>query len=133
MLQPQHRRPAPPAGVSWPLSWLSAWREKRFTCECCHRLLKLHAEVLARHPALAGWPLYKQIVVQHVGGDLDGAEVLLQRAQESFASWPVSRDLIFRDVVHYLAVSELLARHSDTPWLQASVGRSVEAAIPRHL
>lgn len=133
MLQPQHRRPAPPAVVSWLLSWLSAWREKRFTCDCCRRLLKLHAEVLAREPALAGWPLYKEIVVRHLGGDQDGAEALLQRAQESFASWPVSRALIFRDVVHYLAVSELLARHSDMPWLHTSVGRSVEAAIPRHL
>jgi hypothetical protein len=113
--------------------WLRAWRERRFASACCRDLLKLHQALLAREPGLAGTALYRQLVMTRSGGDAGAADQLLQRAEESFANWPVTRALGLRDLVHYIAVSEYLATHGGSPWMHANIKRVVDAAIPSRL
>jgi hypothetical protein len=65
--------------------------------------------------------------------DPESAEALLERAEESFAAWPARRTLRFRDVVHLIAVSEFLASHGDSSWIQTNMGREVASQIPANL
>ena len=67
------------------------------------------------------------------GNDTVTADAILRIAEESFATWPVSRDLNFRDVVHYLAVSEFLASHPDSRWVHTDMRRIVQSSIPHEL
>jgi hypothetical protein len=43
------------------------------------------------------------------------------------------RALIFRDVVHFLAVSEFLTSHGDTQWIHENMAREVQSQIPHTL
>jgi hypothetical protein len=110
-----------------------AWHEHRFTLQCCRDLLALHSRVLASHPGLAGLALYRQIVATHVGGDLATAEQVLQQAEESYSVWPTPRSLSFRDVVHYLAASALVASQPGKHWVSGDIQHIVQASIPHEL
>jgi YHS domain-containing protein len=112
---------------------LRAWRERRFARLCCRELLRLHKSIAARHPELAGDRLYRQVVAARIGGDPGAADAVIERAARSYAIWPVERALTFRDVVHYLAVSEFMASRRGTPWVHAGMKRVVDASIPAHL
>jgi YHS domain-containing protein len=112
---------------------LTAWRERHAATSCCRELLQLYHTVAAEHPGLAGMALYRQVVMARTGHDASTADSILRLAEESFSSWPVSRDLNFRDVVHYLAVSEFLASHPESRWIQADMRRIVQSSIPHNL
>jgi len=112
---------------------LAAWRERHFATVCCRDLLKLYHTVAAQRPNLARTDLYRQIVVERTDSDNTAADTILRLAEESFASWPVSRELNFRDVVHYLAVSEFLDTHKGSRWVHADMRRIVNSAIPHDL
>ena len=114
-------------------TFMAAWSERRFAAECCRELLKLHQVVSASHSDLAGVALYRLVVAAHVGSDLTVAESLLQRAQESYALWPVQRALTFRDVAHYLAVSGYWALHRGRRWICSDIRRVIDSSIPKHL
>jgi hypothetical protein len=95
--------------------------------------LKLYGIVAASHPRLRGRDLYRKIVIARTHSDEASAETLLDQAEESFAAWPTRRDLKFVDVVHFIAVSEFLASHGNSPWIYANMGREVESQIPGSL
>lgn len=62
-------------------------------------------------PDLAGAALYVEIVKRR-GALSDGSpESVVWRAAESFADWPVERQLTLRDVACYLALIETAVRH----------------------
>ena len=114
-------------------NFFAAWRERRFAAEYCRLLMSVHQKVAASHADLAGLELYRLVVAAHIGCDPSLTDALLHRAQESYAMWPVPRELTFRDVVHYLAVSGYWALHDGQRWICSDVRRVVEASIPRHL
>jgi hypothetical protein len=114
-------------------SFFTAWNERRFAAEYCRRLMRVQQTVAASHPGLAGMDLYRLVVAEHVGSDPGSTEALLDRAQESYALWPVPRALTFRDVVHYLAVSSYWALHHGQRWICSDIRRVVDSSIPRHL
>jgi YHS domain-containing protein len=120
------------AGAQGPFSWLLAWRERRFANACARDMLRLRSEFASRYPELKGPSLYRRVAAARVGDDL-AAEAVLQHAKQSFAIWPVERELTFRDVVHYLAVQEFVAAHPDARWVVADMKRVVDAVIPAHL
>ena len=113
-------------------SWLHTWRERRFAAACARQMLALHRKLSTSYPELKGPSLYRRVVAARVGDDL-AAEAVLQHAQQSFAIWPVERALTFRDVVHYLAVSEFTAKHVGARWVVADMKHIVDAMIPQHL
>lgn len=116
-----------------PFQVLRAWRERRLAARCCRRLLGLYETVAAEHPQLIGSSLYLEVVAMHNGCDASAAQDVLRDAEQSYAIWPVERELNFRDVVHYLAVSEIFAADSASPWAQANVKRIVDGSIPHRL
>jgi YHS domain-containing protein len=115
------------------MGWLLAWRERRFTAQCCRELLELHANVTGGQPNLAGPNLYRTIVMNRTGVDLAAANAVLESAEQSFTAWPVSRELTFRDIVHYLVVSEFVATHAGSRWITIDMKRVVHASIPQRL
>jgi YHS domain-containing protein len=141
LAQPEPAMPSwvtlPPAealdGPRGLLSWWLSRREHRFAAECSRQMLVLHAEVHARHPNLAGTALYRRIVAARLPGNEPTANAVLQLAQQSFAIWPVERELNFRDLVHYLAVTQYLAEHPGSRWIRADVKRVVESLVPAGL
>lgn len=113
--------------------WWWVWHERRFTVRRCRELLHLLHQVAEQHPGLSGLPLYRQLLAAHLAGDAASVEAALARAEESFARWPVSRELQFRDVAHYLSVAEYLALHTGRPHLQSDIRRVVDETIPGDL
>jgi YHS domain-containing protein len=111
----------------------SPMREKREAYRLSDDLLQLHRDMSAMNPGLRGRELYREVVLAYTGVSSQQANAFLDQAEESFASWPVSRPLNFADVVHYLVVSDLLAVSATSPWLRASVGRIVSKRIPSNL
>lgn len=120
-------------GGHGPFSWLLAWRERRFAAQCARDMLKLHHSLSSRYPELKGQSLYRRVVAARLNDDDLAAEAVLQHAEQSFAIWPVERALNFRDVVHYLAVSQFMAKHHGARWVYADMRRIVDALIPQHL
>lgn len=113
--------------------WWRGWHERRFAARRCREILHLLRQVAEQQPGLSGLPLYRQVVAAHLAGDAASVEAVLARAEESFARWPVSRALQFRDIAHYLAVAEYLALHAGRRHLQSDIRRVVDATIPGDL
>jgi YHS domain-containing protein len=112
---------------------LFPWRERRFARRVSRELLKLYWIVSASHPDLKGRDLYRKIVIARTRADPEAAEALIDQAEESFATWPARRTLMFCDVVHFLAVSEFLASHGNSLWIHANMGREIASQIPHNL
>ncbi len=112
---------------------LLAWRERRFARGVCRDMLRRHAETALRHPGLRGPALYHRIVADRHGGSHLLADAILERAGQSFAEWPTSRPLNFRDVVHYVAVLEFVAVNKRAHWIHADLKQVVRDAIPHAL
>ena len=111
---------------------LFSWREARYAAQVSRELLKLYWIVMASHPGLERRETYQKVVMARTGADMDDAAAVLMRAEQSFAHWPTERDLTFRDVVHYLAVSEYLAV-DDRMATRIDMGRLVAGRIPQDL
>ena len=111
---------------------LFSWREAQYAAQVSREMLKLYQIVSASLPGLPRRAIYKKVVMARTGSDLDEAEAVLRRAEQSFASWPTERALTFSDVVHYMAVSEYLAI-DDRMATRINMGRLVAGRIPPNL
>lgn len=120
-------------GERGPFTWLLARRERRYARDCAREMLKLHREFNTRYPELKGHSLYRRVVARRLDGNDLVAEAVLHHATQSFAIWPVERELNFRDVVHYLAVSQYVAMHPGARWVHADIKRVVDELIPAQL
>jgi len=115
------------------LAAVAAWRERRYIGGVCRDMLRLHGDTASRHPGLIGLALYKRILASRHGCDEHLADAMLAGASQSFAEWPTSRPLNFRDVVHYVAVLDLLASNKGVRWLHSDLRRLVSEVIPKAL
>ena len=107
------------------------WRERHHAARTSRQLLKLHRKLAAAHPGLSKQQLYRLIVMARLGSTAQAADAVLSRAAESFATWPVERALTFRDVVHYLAVSDYLGADAAlAQWTRENLGRVVAEFVP---
>lgn len=132
--QPPREETAP----AWPRKLLrpllAGLQEKHYAAKTSRELLRLHRQITTAHPLLMKEDLYRQVVMTRAGGTGAAADAVLARAKESFTTWPVERALTFRDVVHYVAVSEYLALHEgDEAWTRENFGRVVASMIPDNL
>jgi hypothetical protein len=109
-------------------------REKQHAAKTSRELLDLYRTVAAANPRLGKQELYRRIVMARLGGTVAAADAVLARAEQSFATWPVERALTFRDVVHYMAVSDYVATNEDAAdWTRENLGRVVEKLVPESL
>ena len=104
-------------------------RESRHAAETTRQMLTLHWIVSAGRTDLSRREIYRRVVMARTGLDEDGANIVLRRAEESFASWPTERELTFADVVHYLAVSEYLTGDERVS-TRIDMGRLVAGRVP---
>jgi YHS domain-containing protein len=109
------------------------WVEEHLAAECCHELLQLLQGLLQHGPPLQGLALYRHVVVARTAAALDEADEVLRRVDQSYASWPVDRDITFRDVVRYLLAWELWHGADGQQLVQAELKRVVDAHIPHQL
>ena len=126
--------PPTPANTGPLQRWWAAWRERRYVSRRCRELLALCQTLKQREPEMTGIGLYRRIVQLTVGGDAETVDRVLQQAEENFATWPVSRPLSLRDVVHHLAVLEYFRQHAGTQQMRADdLKRLVDETIPGDL
>jgi hypothetical protein len=111
---------------------LRSWREKRFAAAECSKLLALYQAVSSHESGHSRQDAYGEVVMAHTGCDVAQARLTLAHAAENYASWPVSRDLKFRDVVHFVIASRLLDI-SGKGSIQVDLKHVVSARIPSSL
>lgn len=114
-------------------SWRLARSERRHAERVSDELLALYRAVSADHPELSGRELYKRLVMARTGSDATEANRMLDCAEESFAAWPVSRELTLCDVVHYLSVAEFIQIHGGERWMHTDINLVVKSNIPHQL
>jgi hypothetical protein len=104
--------PADGSGARWfdgvAVDIVRTWRERVTARQISREALRIYREVEESHPELTGVPRYREIVARQTGLDDSGVSEILERAEGSFASWPVERPLKFRDVVQYIVASRCL-------------------------
>ena len=131
-IAPAAPRSQPDAGP-W-TRWWAAWQERRYVGRRCRELLALCRTLQQSHPEMTRIGLYRRIVEVAVGGSAETVDRVLQQAEDNFATWPVSRPLSLRDVVHHLAVQEYFRQHAGTQQMRADdLKRLVDATIPGDL
>jgi hypothetical protein len=90
---------------------MAVWREQKYARSAGQRALALFQRLHKEQPELTGEALFEVFVCQRNELHGSAAKMILRRAEESFAAWPNERDLIFRDVVQYLVISEYLVSY----------------------
>jgi len=111
--------------------WLG--EEKRYVRRESRKALATYRDVRTQRSTVQGMELYEEVVARLTGASADAAHALVRAAEQSFAEWPVERDLTFRDVVHYLCFQRFCASHDNRDWMRTSLREVVEAEIPKGL
>lgn len=116
-------------------SWSRTRRERQHAVRTSNELISLYRTISAVHPGLPDREHFKLLVMARNVCDSTVANLVLERAEESFAQWPVTRELTLCDVVHYLTVSEYFAAHEGEPWMSsdANINLIVQSNIPHGL
>ena len=69
--------------------------------------------------------------MKRTGCDVTVANEILACARDSFAQWPVRRELTLCDVVHYLSMTEFLLAHEDESWIHTNLALSHQIPHPK--
>jgi len=108
-------------------------KEHRYA-RCASRImLRSYQRVRRKNGQLRGKALYEQILIERSRLDCSDAPGILLRAEQSYCHWPVRRELRYRDVVHYVLVSEYLRSNPTRRGTLANMGAIVARVIPAEL
>ena len=110
-----------------------AHAERRYAEEASEQLLTLYQRLRQEKPELSLRALYEGVVAQRLGPQSERAAELVKRAEESFTTWPVERELRFRDVVHYLIFDEYTRLGSTREGTKTNMGGVVARIIPEDI
>lgn len=114
-------------------NFVALMRERNRIRKICAELLQNCRQISLQMPQAEKRELYARVVAIHTGADADGVRRILRRVEESFAVWPEERDLNFRDLVSYFAVTECRSADPKTIGVRADVIDIVAHAIPAEL
>jgi hypothetical protein len=108
--------------------------ERRYAKEASEELLEIFRRERGEHADLSGRALYEAVAARRLGVNppISAAEIV-RRAEESFADWPVERELRFRDVVHYLIFDEYMRAGKAGAGTKTNMGVVVARIIPEDL
>ncbi len=109
------------------------WRERVTARQISRESLRIYREVEGSSPQLTGTTRYREVVARQTGLDEDGVSEILERAESSFAAWPVERPLKFRDVVQYIVVSQCLAANASALGIRSRLTTIIAEEIPSEL
>jgi hypothetical protein len=112
---------------------LPTWRERTYARRTSRELLELYHRLATEAPNVTGRSLYERVVAERTGLDTKGVGVIVQRAEESFADWPVERPLIFRDIVLYLILQKRGSHAIDIAGARGALGGAVAEIVPADL
>jgi hypothetical protein len=112
---------------------LAVWSEWRFARQAARKALDCRRLLQDAHPNLRGRDFYEAFVCAYAGVGSAAALTILRRAEASFASWPNERELEFRDLVQYLAVSDFLRSHPKRSGTIANMVRVISNIVPTGL
>ena len=134
---PAPHRPASDSQGPAPSGFLARFfigrRERKEAAKTAQEMLDIYRKIAGAYPTLKGNTLYRQVVVAYKGGGLPEADSVLRKAADSYAKWPIERPLVFRDVVHYVAVTDYLATNVSANWTQENIGRQVAKLVRESL
>jgi hypothetical protein len=113
--------------------WRQARQESRLVNSINRELLDLYGRISAQHPQLGDRERFNKLVMNRNGCDEASAYAILRSAEDSYAAWPLERELTLCDVIHYLAVREFFAQQGDELGMRGNVTASVKAIVPDKL
>jgi hypothetical protein len=116
--------------VSFVVRRVPGWREWWFARQAGRAALVLYQRIRSERPELTPRALYEAFVCQRNGIAESAAKSILRHAEDSFATWPRGRDLILRDVVQYLVISEYLLSNPERVGTTINMTRVVGKIIP---
>ena len=120
-------------GLLRSLGIFSARAERRYARQASTELLELFRAVQRERPELSGRALYQAVIARRLGADEHSAAQIVLRAEESFADWPVERELRFRHVVHYQVFDEFTHSGPGRENTRSNMGKVVARIIPEQL
>jgi len=115
------------------LNFVALMRERNQIRRTCTQLMSIYQVVKAELPQASKMEIYARVVEKHCRADADGVRRILRRAEESYAVWPEERDLIFRDLVNYFAVTQCRSADPKNIGVRTDVIDIVSHAIPAEL
>ncbi len=115
------------------IDMLRTWRERVTARQISRESLRIYREVEEALPELAGVTRYREIVARQTGLDGAGVDEVLERAENSFATWPVERPLRFRDVVQYIVAWQCLNAGTTALGVRSRLTAIIAAEIPGEL
>jgi hypothetical protein len=126
---------------STPARWFDAvgagivrtWRERTTARQISRESLRIYREVEESFPELIGLRRYHEIIARQTGLDDSGVREILERAEGSFASWPVERPLKFRDVVQYIVAIQCLKADTTVLGVRSRLTTIIAEEIPGEL
>lgn len=95
-------------------------------------MLLSYLRVRQNEPGLHGLALYERVLAER-GLDLNAITEVIASAQESFCMWPVTRDLRFQDLVHYVAVTNYLRAHPEKLGIRADLTNTIGRVVSKEL
>lgn len=113
-------------------NFVAMLRERNQVKQTCAQALQVYRRIAAESPASSNTDRYQRVIGVLTGADANGIRVILRRVEQSFASWPVDRDLVFRDVVAYFAITNILKADISAAGVRARVMDIVADAIPKN-
>ncbi len=121
-------------GLARNVGLFSGLAERRYAKEASEQLLGVFWRERHEHPDLNGRALYEAVTARRLGINppISAAEIV-RRAEESFADWPVERELRFRDVVHYLIFDEYMRAGQARAGTKTNMGDVVARIIPEEI
>jgi hypothetical protein len=121
-------------GLARDLGLFAGPAERRYAKEASEQLLDLVRREQREHPELKGRALYEAVTARRLGLNPPvSATEIVRRAEESFADWPVERELRFRDVVHYLIFDEYMHAGKARAGTKTNMGAVVARIIPEEI
>jgi hypothetical protein len=109
------------------------WRERVTARQISREALRIYREVEESSPEMSGVTRYREIVSRQTGLDENGVSEILERAQSSFAAWPVERPLKFRDVVQYIVAHRCLNADASVRGIRSRLTTIIAEEIPGEL
>jgi len=116
-------------------SLLGQRREEKLARSISLEALDGFRRIHAALPHLTGEVLYAEVMSARFGVDEATARQLVAGARESYADWPVERDVKFSDVVHYFVAERCLKELGprEAPWVHGRIGEVVRDIVPAKL
>jgi hypothetical protein len=107
--------------------------ERRYVRRESANALAMYNLVRAENPGLTGSALYEKVIIRLTGADAEASRALVRAAEQSFAEWPKTRELTFRDVAHYLCFQRISETHGNRNWTRTLLSEVVDSVIPEDL